>query len=113
MRMNLPIVFLLASQSLFTLSDLVARASLRNRRFSAAALAGVWILVFEALRIIGTFLQLYVFTHLELGKSMALFGASSIVLSNALGLLFLKEVLSVRAYFGIILAISAFLVIGL
>lgn len=108
-----PLVALLASQSFFTISDFVARMRLRNRRFAKPALVQPWFIGFEALRIMGTFLQLYVFAHIELGKSMALFGASSIVLSNALGLLFLKEVLSARAYFGILLAVFAFLVVGL
>ncbi len=109
----MPIIVLLASQSFFTISDLIARMRLRNRRFVKSALVQPWFIGFEALRITGTFLQLYVFAYVELGKSMALFGASSIVLSNALGLLFLKEVLSARAYFGIVLAVLAFLVVGL
>jgi hypothetical protein len=38
--------------------------------------------------------QLYVFTAIDLGKTMALFGAFSIILANSLGFLVLKEVLS-------------------
>ena len=42
--------------------------------------------------------QLYVFSVIELGKTMALFGATSIVLANVLGFLVLKETLSLEAY---------------
>jgi len=57
--------------------------------------------------------QLHVFTAVELGKTMALFGAVSIVLANILGFLVLKEVLSPGAYIGVSLAVIAFLVLAL
>ncbi|MDD3156254.1 MAG: hypothetical protein PHP14_02410 [Candidatus Pacebacteria bacterium] len=57
--------------------------------------------------------QLYVFTVIELGKTMALFGAFSIILANVLGLLVLKEILSPGAYIGVSLAVIAFIVLAL
>lgn len=65
------------------------------------------------LRTIATFAQLYVFATVELGRSMALFGAMSIVLANVLAVLLLGEVLSVGGYLGVALAVSAFLVLAL
>jgi hypothetical protein len=44
---------------------------------------------------------------------MALFGAASIVLGNLLGVLLLRDLLSVRSYAGIALAIVAFTVMSL
>jgi drug/metabolite transporter (DMT)-like permease len=40
---------------------------------------------------------------------MALFGAGSIVLANVLGVLLLGDVLSIRTYAGVALAVMAFL----
>jgi uncharacterized membrane protein len=44
---------------------------------------------------------------------MALFGAGSIVLANVLGVLLLGDVVSMRSYVGIALAVMAFLVMSL
>jgi hypothetical protein len=52
--------------------------------------------------------QLYIFTTIELRKTMALFGAISIILSNLLGLLILKEVLPVGVYIGVSFAVLDF-----
>jgi len=72
-----------------------------------------WFLAYFSIRMIAMFGQLYVFTSIELGKTMALFGAISILLANLLGFLVLKEVLSPGAYVGVTLAIIAFLVLAL
>ena len=56
--------------------------------------------------------QLYVSTVIELGKTMALFGAASIILANILGLLVLKEVLSPTTYIGVTLAVIAFILLA-
>jgi hypothetical protein len=56
--------------------------------------------------------QLYIFTTTELGKTMALFGAVSIILSNLLGFLVLKEVLPVGVYVGVSFAVVAFLILA-
>ena len=56
--------------------------------------------------------QLYVFSQIQLGYTMALFGATSIILANVLGFLFLKEVLSPLGYVGVMLAVLGFLVLA-
>ncbi len=71
-----------------------------------------WFWVYQALRQVGTVGQLYLFAYVPLGKTMALFGAASILLSNVLGFLFLKEVLSPVAYGGVALAVAAILVLA-
>ena len=56
--------------------------------------------------------QVYIFANIQLGKTMAMFGAVSIVLSNIIGLFYLGERISPVSYFGICLAILAFIVMG-
>ncbi len=109
-----PIWILVASQLLFTASDLTARAHMRGEgKFAAHNFLSLWFLAYMLLRTAATFGQLYVFTRAELGRTMALFGATSVVLSNVLGLLVLGESLSAPAYVGVSLAVLAFLALSL
>lgn len=55
--------------------------------------------------------ELYVFSRVDLGKTTALFGAASIVIANALGMLLLGEFLSPIGYVAILLAITAFVLL--
>lgn len=64
------------------------------------------------IRTVATFGQLFIFTQMELGRTMMLFGASGLILANVLGLLILKEQLPLSVYFGVVLAVIAFLVVG-
>lgn len=100
-------------QALYTSGDLLARANLKLTGFSPGAFWSKWFLVYAALRLAATFGQLYVFAHVELGRSMALFGAAAIVFSNLLGFLLLQETLSLSAYAGVSLAVVAFLVLAI
>jgi uncharacterized membrane protein len=58
---------------------------------------------------LATFAQLYVFANVQLGRSIALLGAASMVLSNLLAFLPLGESLSLSAYLGVALVVAAFL----
>lgn len=111
--MNWPVVVIIGTQMLFTASDLLARAYMPKQGFALTTFLSGWFLVYFSIRMIAMFGQLYVFTSIELGKTMALFGAVSILLANLLGFLVLKEVLSPGAYVGVTLAIIAFLVLAL
>jgi multidrug transporter EmrE-like cation transporter len=108
-----PILIVILSQAFFSAGDLIARANIRVTGFHPRAFVSWWFLTYTLVRVVATFAQLYVFANLELGRSMALFGAVSIVLSNVLGLLLLGETLSLGAYLGVTLAIVAFLVLAL
>ena len=110
--MNWPIIVIIGTQVLFTVSDLLARANMPKHGFALASFLGSWFLLYFLIRIIAMFGQLYVFTSIELGKTMALFGASSIVIANILGLLVLKEVLSPGAYVAISIAVVAFMILS-
>lgn len=103
---------IVAVQILFTTGDLIARANLRADGFTAAAFWSRWFIVYVTTRSLATLGQLYIFANVELGKSMAMFGAMAIVLSNAAGLLLLQERLTGMEYGGVSLAVLAFLVLA-
>jgi uncharacterized membrane protein len=108
-----PIFIIVISQTLFTAGDLLARANLRTSGFELRAFISWWFLLYTVLRTMATFAQLYVFANVQLGRSMAFFGAASIVLSNLLSFLLLGETLSMGAYIGVSLAVAAFLCLAL
>lgn len=108
----IPFVILIVAQLAFTIGDLLARKELAVRGFSAGTFMAGWFVIYLITRIIATAGQLYVFSTAELGRVMALFGALSIILANVLGFLVLKEVLPVGGYIGIMLAITAFLILA-
>ncbi len=107
-----PLLILMGTQMLFTASDFMARAYMKRHGFDLAMMGAAWFWIYQLIRQVATFGQLYVFANIPLGKTMALFGATSIVLSNALGVLFLREVLSPAAYAGVGLAVAAILVMA-
>ena len=111
--MNWPLLIIIGTQLLFTTGDLLARTYMPKQGFAFATFLSGWFLAYFLIRTIAMFGQLYVFTAIELGKTMALFGAVSIMLANVLGFLVLKETLSPRAYIGVTLAVIAFIVLAL
>lgn len=108
-----PILTLLVAQILFSIGDLLARFKMRKYGFTHANLFSAWFAIYLITHLIAIFLQLYVFTTVELGRTITLFAVSGIVLANLTGLLFLSEVLSVYSYLGVALAIVAFLLLAL
>ena len=110
--MNYTLFILIGSQLLFTTSDVMARMHMSRNGFHVTTFLSLWFLIYVLLRTAATFGQLYVFTNVEVGKTMALFGAASIILANVLGLLVLKEVLSPIVYVGVSLAVIAFLILA-
>ena len=108
-----PIVVIVATQVLFTTSDVIGRYFMTTSGFTLKSFVSLWFLGYVLIRSVATVGLLYVFSRIELGQTMALFGAVSIVLANVLGLLFLKEVLSPSTYIGVALAIGAFLILAL
>lgn len=113
MWLKSPIVIIVATQLLFTSSDLIARANMRRSAFALSTFLSLWFLAYFVIRQVAMFGQLYVFSTLQLGKTMAIFGATSLVLVNVLGYLLLGEVLSGQAYVGVVLAVTAFIVLAL
>ena len=108
-----PVAIIVATQLLFTTGDLLARANLRHHPLSLSTLLSGWFLLYFLIRQVAMFGQLYVFSSLQLGKTMALFGATSIMVVNALGILVLGEVLSLQAYGAIGLVVLGFVVLSM
>jgi len=108
-----PVVVVVGTQLLFTIGDLMARANMRKHGFTAAAFLNLWFLVYILSRQLATVGQLYVLATVPIGKTMALFGAGSIIMGNVLGVLLLGDLLSTRSYAGIALAVLAFTVMSL
>ena len=107
------ILIVVISQLLFTSSDLLARHNMHQSGFKVSSFISSWFVTYALIRTVATFGQLYIFSSLEVGKTMALFGATSLILVNVLGLLILKEQLSLLSYFGITLAVLAVLIISI
>ena len=106
------VYILVGTQCLFTLSDVMGRTYMARYGFKAASFLSLWYLIYMLVRQVATFGQLYVFASIQLGKTMALFGAVSIVLSNIVGLLYLGEKLPFQSYLGVLMAILAFLIMA-
>ena len=107
-----PLVVVVGTQLLFSVGDLMARANMRKHGFTAAAFLNLSFLVYILSRQLATIGQLYVLATVPIGKTMALFGAGSIVFANMLGVLLLGDVLTMRSYIGIALAVVAFMVMS-
>jgi uncharacterized membrane protein len=107
-----PVLAIVATQLLFTTGDLIARANMRQSPCALSTFLSGWFLLYFLIRQAAMFGQLYVFSALQLGKTMAFFGATSIVVVNTLGVLLLGEVLSLQAYLAIGLVVLGFLVLA-
>lgn len=108
-----PAFIIIGSQLLFSASDLIGRWAMKSQGFTLASFCTVWFLVYTVIRQIAVIGQLYIYSSMELGRSVALFGAGSIVIGNLIGVLLLKELLTVPVYIGVALAICAFLALAL
>ena len=108
-----PVVVIVATQLLFTAGDLIARANLRHHSFTLSTFLSGWFLLYFLIRQVAMFGQLYVLSAVQIGKTMALFSATSIVVVNVLGILLLGEVLSLHAYLAIALVVFAFVLLSM
>ncbi len=108
-----PVLVIVATQLLFTTGDLIARANMRQSPFVLSTFLSGWFLLYFLIRQIAMFGQLYVFSALQIGKTMALFSATSIVLVNVLGIFLLGEILSIRAYLAVGMVVLAFIILSL
>ncbi|MBN2093248.1 hypothetical protein JW964_26730 [candidate division KSB1 bacterium] len=85
---------------------------MRTNPFVLSTFLSWWFLLYFFIRQVAMFGQLYIFSQLQVGKTMALFGASSIIIVNVLGFLLLGEVLSRQAYIGVVFTVIAFIVMA-
>lgn len=108
-----PVFLIVTTQALFTAGDLLARAQMKKGGFALPNFLSAWFVAYFLIRTVAMFGQLCVFAAVPVGKSMALFGATSITLVNVLGVLLLGEVLSPTGYVGVVLAVAAFVVMSM
>jgi uncharacterized membrane protein len=106
------LLILVGTQLVYSISDFMGRYYMSKHGFHAASFLMPWFLWYQIIRQIAMFGQLYIFAAIPLGKTMAMLGATSIVISNLLGFLFLKEMLSPVAYVGVMLAVIAVLLMA-
>lgn len=106
------LAILLGTQLIFSASDFMGRLYMARYGFGWRTFFTSWFVVYFIIRQVATVGQLYIFAHVPLGKTMALFAAASIILSNVLGFFFLHEMLSPTAYVGVTLAVMAVLVMA-
>ena len=107
------LMILIGSQAIFSASDLLGRTNMHGGGFTAANFMRWWFVVYMVIRTVATLGQLYVFSSVKMGKTMALFGAASIVIANLLGWLYMGDVLTTGQYAGIAFAILAFMALAL
>jgi multidrug transporter EmrE-like cation transporter len=108
-----PVLVVVATQLLFTTGDLIARANMRRSPFALATFLSWWFLAYFLIRQVAMFGQLYVLSTVQVGRTMALFSAPSLVVVNVLGILLLGEVLSTQAYLAIVLVVFAFILLSM
>ena len=106
------LLILVGTQLVYSISDYMGRYYMVKHGFHAASFFMPWFLWYQVIRQVAMFGQLYIFAVIPLGKTMAMLGATSIVISNVLGFLFLKEVLSPIAYVGVMMAVIAILIMA-
>lgn len=108
-----PLVVIIITQLIFSLTDLLARANLKSATLSVASVLAPWFILYACVRVASTFAQFYVFTKVDLGKTVTLFSVVGIIFANVLGVLFLKEILSVKDYIGVTLAIMSLIILSI
>ena len=106
------LLVLVGTQLIYSTSDFMGRFYMAKHGFHLATFWTPWFVWYQLIRQAAMFGQLYIFTQVPLGKTMAMLAATSIVVSNALGFLFLKEVLSPTAYAGVTLAVISVLIMA-
>jgi drug/metabolite transporter (DMT)-like permease len=105
-------LILVGTQLIYSISDFMGRYFMSKHGFHGVSFLMPWFLWYQLIRQVAMMGQLYIFAVIPLGKTMAMFGAASIVVSNVLGILFLKEVLSPVAYVGVMMAVVAVLIMA-
>ena len=108
-----PALIIIGAQLLFSISDVIGAKAMKAQGFTAASFFTWWFFTYTVIRQIAVFGQLYIYANMELGRTVALFGAGSIIIGNVMGFLLFKESMTLPVYVGVSLAICAFLALAL
>lgn len=104
-----PYAVLFIVQVLYIAADVLTKRALVVHGFGPAMLASSVFWSGSALRLIAITGQLWLMSQQPLGKTMTLLFVAGIITSNVLGWLLFQEVLALREYVGVALAIVALL----
>src|SRR5688500_15245297 len=69
-----PAFIIIGSQLLFSISDYLGAKAMKAQGFTLASFFTWWFLTYTVIRQIAVFGQLYIYSTVELGRSVALFG---------------------------------------
>jgi hypothetical protein len=105
------LLLILLTQGAYSYCDLMAAIQMKAG-FSLSTFTKPWFFIYTGIRLVATFGQLYVIALVPLGWMSGAFGAVSIVASNVLGVLVMRQVLSPVGYAGVMLSTTAFLVMA-
>lgn len=108
-----PAFIIIGAQLLFSISDVIGAKAMKAQGFTAASFFTWWFFAYTVIRQVAVFGQLYIYANMELGRTVALFGAGSIIIGNVMGFLLFKETMTLPVYVGVSLAICAFLALAL
>jgi drug/metabolite transporter (DMT)-like permease len=79
------------SQAGFTASDYLARRYMGTLGFHLATFISGWIVAYFGIRLLAVFGQLFVYSQEALGKGSLLYSAVTILMTPAVGVIFLNE----------------------
>ena len=105
------IIIALLTQALFTTSDVLGRKYMNQYGFNFRGFFHPWFLTYIMVRVIASFGQLYIFSQVPLGKTMIIFGMMGLILANVIGVLYLNEVMNLKLYISLTLAIAAIIIL--
>jgi hypothetical protein len=111
--MAAPVLIVLGAQGLFTVSDFLARANMRKLGFRLRSFLQPWFAAYVPIRLVALAGQMYVISSVYIGRSGAMFGMSSLLLSNLLGLLVLREMPPPLVHLGVTLAAVGLILISI
>lgn len=106
------IILLIFTQALYSLSDLGKRIYGAEIGFNIGLLKSVPFMASIIVPFAALMIQVYVLTRYELSRTMITLGVLNVVFATVLGVLVLKERLTMLNYVGVICAIAAIILIN-
>lgn len=98
---------LLVSLSLTMLGDTILRTHFKMAEFDISRLLSWWLIAYGLIKMTTIAIWLFLLSKFALGRLAAIYGISSMLLTNVVGIVFLREILSVQQYVGLLLAVIA------
>ena len=107
------IVFIFASQLLFSISNILGRQHMKASNVSYwRLLARSWIVGYLSIRVVAIFLNLYVFYSMYISRASICSSCISLLFSAVIGSLYLKEKITKYSLFALMLIVIALILQG-